>query len=210
MDFQTVLYNLLLTIITTATPLLVGYAVVFIRQHLSAQQLNTAKVIASNGVVFAQQVSKDLNLNNEAKFNSALASAKSLASKYGVKLSDEQWKNLLEPAYNELKKGLNEVADTNVPSVNSDSIQPSIDVIPTIPEVTENSVTPAITSIEHIPEITPIVDNSPISTIPVVTSTVTDAITAQITLLAQTTANTIITNIVNQTIVEALAKATQI
>jgi len=109
MELQNLLYNIFLSVISIATPILIGYAVNFIKQHTSAQNLKTAMSIASNSVEYAQQISKALGLDNEAKLNSALASAKQLATNYGVKLTDDQWKALLEPAVSGIKKGLVEL-----------------------------------------------------------------------------------------------------
>jgi len=102
---------------------------------------------------------------------------------------------------------LNIVPLTSLPIDKSDSTDVQIQAESEITPIIENPETPTTPSVEPIVEIVP---ETPISLIPIVTSTVADAITAQITLLAQTTANTTITNIVNQTIAEALAKATQI
>ncbi|HEY8804744.1 MAG TPA: phage holin, LLH family [Clostridium sp.] len=168
MDFQTMIYNILLTVVTTATPILVGYVVLFIRNHANAKQLHTAKVISLNAVTFANQVSSELDLNNEAKFNSALASAKELASKYGIKLSNDQWKNLIEPSVNEIKKGLITLTEapvivqniaplTSLPLEESDSTEGQIQEDATIPELLVNPETVAVPSVEATPEIVPIV-----------------------------------------------------
>lgn len=134
MDFQSLLYNALLTIITTGFPILIGYIVVFIRQHLSTKQLQTAQVLASNGVLFSEQVSKQLGLDNVAKYNSALASAKTLATKYGVKLSDEQWNSLIESSVGMMKKGLSDVVTPVLEATKPILIDstPSVDTIPTV------------------------------------------------------------------------------
>lgn len=137
LQFINLLYTLLLTVVTTGTPILIGFLVVFIKSHLSAKQLQTAKSLATNGVIFAQQVNKDLNLNNEEKFNSALESAKELAKKYGVNLSDSQWKNLLEPAYNEVKKGLNELGDTTITTTTTTIPTDSTFNIPALPPISD-------------------------------------------------------------------------
>jgi len=162
MDFTTILYNLILTIVTTATPILVGYLVIFIRQHLSTKQLETAKVISLNAVAYSNQISKELGLNNEQKLNSALASAQIIAEKYGIKLTSDQWKSLIEPCVNQLKQGLNDVL--SVPNIDTqpiiqteqfNSIQPILDEVPSIPEDIQTSEAPAIPVIEDIPEIVP-------------------------------------------------------
>ena len=136
MELQEMIYNIMLTIITASMPVLVGFLVAFINQHTNAQQLKTAQSIATNGAIFAQQVSKDLGFNPEQKFNSALASAKTLGEKYGIKLSDDQWKNLIEPSVNEIKKGLNELNSVTVTSSNSESTQTVlVESIPVVAEV---------------------------------------------------------------------------
>jgi len=63
--------------------------------------------IATEAVNFATQVAKKLGVTQDlAKYNSALAKAKELASKAGVNLSDSQWETLLESAYKKAKDGL--------------------------------------------------------------------------------------------------------
>lgn len=135
LQFTNLLYTLLLTIITTGTPILIGFLVMFIKSHISAKQLQTAKSLATNGVIFAQQVSKDLNLNNEQKLNSALASAQELAKKYGINLTSSQWKLLLEPAYNEVKKGLNELGNTSTTTTLPTDSTPNIPALPPVSNV---------------------------------------------------------------------------
>lgn len=125
MDLQitNALYNIILVIITTGMPIIITYAVSFIKQHASSKQLQKAQSIAISSVTYAQQVSSQLGLNNEAKLNSALASARTLASSFGLKLSDDQWKNLLEPALKEAKKGWNDVTKDDAPIVVSEPTQ---------------------------------------------------------------------------------------
>jgi len=128
MDFNTLVYNTLLTIITTGLPVVIAYLVSFIRQHTNAKQLNTAKIIATNAVTYVNQVSKDLGIDNSVKLSSALNSANQLAKKYGVKLDDNQWRLLLESSVLEVKKGLNELDNVIV--------QPDIPVT----ELIENNI----------------------------------------------------------------------
>ena len=95
----------------------------------------------------------------------------------------------------------------------SDPAQPILSDVPVIPVVPEAPVTPIITEIPvtPIPPVITIIEPAPItpiSTIPFVPQTVIDALTEQITLIAQQTANTTITNITNKAIADAMAKAT--
>ena len=181
MDFTTIIYNLLLTLVTTGVPILIGGLTILIKQHFSAKQLKIAQVIASNSVSFSEQISKELNLNNEGKLNSALASAQELATKFGVKLNSDQWKSLIEPCVNELKKGLNDVVTPSIDvpvtiaqSIVSDSTQPILNEVAPIPDV---PVTPIIPSVEVTPVIVPIIPEIA----PVVAQTIQDTIKQQVT-----------------------------
>jgi len=121
-QFQTFLFNTLLTIITTGFPIVITYLVKLIIQHTNAKQLNTANIIAKNAVLFTKQITSDLKIDNSVKLNSALNSASQLGKKYGINLEDSQWRSLLEASLLEIKKGLNEVKDA------SDTITPSIEL----------------------------------------------------------------------------------
>jgi len=78
-----------------------------VKQHFSDAQIKTASGIATEAVNFATQAAKKLGVTQDlAKYNSALAKAKELASKAGVNLSDSQWETLLESAYKKAKDGL--------------------------------------------------------------------------------------------------------
>jgi len=117
------LYNILLAIVTTGTPIIIGYIVLFMKNHASAQQLKIAESLAVKSVGFAQQVSGELGLDNQGKFDSALVNVKAIASKYGLNFTDEQWAGLLLPALIESKKGWNDVVKVSLPTDNSDGTQ---------------------------------------------------------------------------------------
>jgi len=114
MDFNTLVYNALLTIITTSLPILITFLTKFIIQHTNAKQLNTAKIIALNAVTYVNQVSKDLGIDNSVKLSSALNSASQLGKKYGIILEDSQWRSLLESSVLEVKKGLTELDKSTI------------------------------------------------------------------------------------------------
>ena len=122
MDYNTIVYNILITIITTGLPILITFLTKLIIQHTNAKQLNTANIIAKNAVLFTKQITSDLKIDNSVKLNSALNSASQLGKKYGINLEDSQWRSLLEASLLEIKKGLNEVKDA------SDIIPPSINL----------------------------------------------------------------------------------
>ena len=117
MDVQTLIFNALLTVVTTGLPIVIAYLVSFIKQHTNAKQLQTAKIIATNAVVYTNQVSKDLGFDHNAKLNSALDATMQLAKKYGINLNESQWRSLIESSVNEVKKGLDELDSVNVTPV---------------------------------------------------------------------------------------------
>ena len=184
------------------------------------------------------QTMKDLEIDNSTKLSSAIISARNLAEKVGIKLTDSQWETIIESSVIEIKKGLNTLAPEsiitpeNTPVINHNDTTSMIATVEELPSLegqnsdvlqnVKSAESIAVPSVESIPEIIPetqnipdltigdvvLTDNSPISTIPIVVDTVNNAITDQIKLLAQQTANTTITNIVNQAINDALIKAT--
>jgi len=123
MDITTLIYNLLLTVITTGLPIIIAYIVSFIKQHTNAKQLNTAKILAKNAVLFTKQVSSDLQIDNSTKLASAINSATQLGKNYGINLNENQWRSLVEASLIEIKKGLNNVtSDSNIISNTSSPI----------------------------------------------------------------------------------------
>ena len=130
MDFNTLVYNAMLTIITTGFPVLIAYLVSFIKQHTNAKQLQTANIIAKNAILFTEQISKDMKFDGSTKLNSAINSAEQLAKNYGINLNQFQWRSLIEASLNEINKGYNDVLnpssvasfDTFVPSDSSGSL----------------------------------------------------------------------------------------
>ncbi len=79
-----------------------GYVVAYVRGHYSAQQIALAREIAADAVTFAEQVAKALNLDSAAKFQHALAYARQLAARAGLKFTDAQWQGLIEAAVHDL------------------------------------------------------------------------------------------------------------
>lgn len=101
MDIQSIIFSGLQDIVTILVGALVAYLVAYIKQHFSAKQISTASVIASAAVNFVAQ--KLDTSENTAKFEAALASAKELAAKAGLKFTDSQWETLIEDAYKAAK-----------------------------------------------------------------------------------------------------------
>lgn len=140
-QIQTVILNTLQDLAMAVIPVVGAYAVAFIRKHMTTNQIETAKNVASISVKYAQQ----LDICNSDKFASALATAKSFASSHGLKLTDEQWRSLIEASVNECKKDWAEVStitsnqtDSNV---NNSSQTPVSDTNSTITTITTNGIT---------------------------------------------------------------------
>jgi len=104
MDIQTLIYTVLKDLITLGATVLLGYLTAYAKAHFSAKQLSNAKIIATLGVSFAEQVAATMGLSSIGKFDTALTQAKSLAAKYGLNYTDEQWKGLIEAALKEAQK----------------------------------------------------------------------------------------------------------
>lgn len=116
MDFQTIMFNLFLALITAAVPPIGSYAVLFIRQHLGDKKAAAAKGLATDAVTYAQQIAKKYNLDDAGKLNAALGHVKEFAAKRGLSFTDEQWEKLLEPAYKEAKLAWDSVGNPDVSS----------------------------------------------------------------------------------------------
>jgi len=170
-DTQTILYNTMLTIISTGLPILIGYGVVFIRQHLSLKQLQTAKKISLNSAEFVNQTMKDLEIDNSTKLSSAIISARNLAEKVGIKLTDSQWETIIESSVIEIKKGLNTLAPEsiitpeNTPVINHNDTTSMIATVEELPSLegqnsdvlqnVKSAESVATPSVESVPEIAP-------------------------------------------------------
>jgi len=110
---QTIIFSGLQDILTALAGVLVSFMVAYIKQHFSATQISTASVIATEAVNFAEQAAKKLGITQDlAKYNSALAKAKELASKAGLNFTDSQWETLLESAYKKAKGELKPILGT--------------------------------------------------------------------------------------------------
>lgn len=101
----TVLTHLLRLAILT----LVGYAVTWLRQHVSAARLRLAKEVAAIAVRTAEQLAVRLSIHGQAKLQAALTHARQLAAAHGLRLTDEQWQSLLESAVKDLKDAGREI-----------------------------------------------------------------------------------------------------
>jgi len=115
-QIQAMLYNLILTIITTGLPIVITFIVKFIRQHTNAKQLQLLQSIARNAILFTEQVSKDMKFDSSVKLSSAITSAQKLSKNYGINMDEYQWRSIIEASLLEFNKGYNEVLKPTVVS----------------------------------------------------------------------------------------------
>lgn len=101
MDIQTTLPPFLTDLVTLAGTVLLGFLTVFVRQHFSAKQVDMAKSVAKLAVSFANELDHVTGIKGEDKLKAALEQAKSLAGKYGINLTDDQWTGLIKSTVNE-------------------------------------------------------------------------------------------------------------
>ncbi|WP_172408241.1 phage holin, LLH family [Desulfosporosinus sp. FKA] len=102
--------NILGVLVVSAIAAIVG------KLHLNSKQLATAKSIVSEAVDFATQAAKKLGITQDlAKYQHALAKAKELGARYGIKLTDSEWETLIEGAYKKGKDKLAELVGTATP-----------------------------------------------------------------------------------------------
>ena len=102
MDTQTLIYNILKDVIALAGTILITYVTAYVNQHFKSKQVSDAKQIANIAVAFTEQVASTMGFKGPEKYNSALTKAKDLATKYGIKMTDDQWQGLIETAVGEM------------------------------------------------------------------------------------------------------------
>lgn len=86
----------LVDLVLAVTTIVGGAAVTLIRRHFSAAQISLAERIAGIAVGSAEQMAASAGWNGSQKLTSAMQDARDLGAKHGVKLTDEQWRSLLE------------------------------------------------------------------------------------------------------------------
>lgn len=95
----TILENLLRIALIT----LAGYAANWVRTHHAQTQLKIAGSIAQTVVQAAEQIGEKLGWTGPQKYTEALNYAKSLATRVGLRLTDQEWRAVLESAVVDLK-----------------------------------------------------------------------------------------------------------
>jgi len=80
-----------------------GYLVAWLRSKLSQDQIRKAMQIAGIAVKAAEAIGAAQGLDGKAKMQQALNTARTVAAKYGIRFTDEEWQALLEQAVHELK-----------------------------------------------------------------------------------------------------------
>lgn len=81
-----------------------AYAVAWVRRHVSAQNLMVSQRIARVAVTAAQQMGDAAGWSAGAKLTSALQDVRLLGEQHGIKLSDDQWRSLVEAEYAQFKQ----------------------------------------------------------------------------------------------------------
>jgi len=127
-QIQSMLYNLILTIVTTGLPIVITFIIKFIKQHTNAKQLQLLQSIAKNSILFTEQVSKDMNFDSSVKLSSAITSAQKLSKNYGINMDEYQWRSIIEASLLEFNKGYKDVltpSNTFLSSNNSTILNPT-------------------------------------------------------------------------------------
>ncbi len=87
----------------------IGFLISWIRQKRSVEQLKIIQMIVEEGVLFAQQVYKELN--GEEKFDKALEAISKKLKEKGIKVNAETIKTTIEAVLKRLKKEFGESWD---------------------------------------------------------------------------------------------------
>jgi len=127
-QIQAMLYNLILTIVTTGLPIVITFIIKFVKQHTNAKQLQLLQSIAKNSILFTEQVSKDMNFDSSVKLSSAITSAQKLSKNYGINMDEYQWRSIIEASLLEFNKGYKDVltpSNTFISSNNSTILNPT-------------------------------------------------------------------------------------
>jgi len=127
-QIQAMLYNLILTIVTTGLPIVITFIIKFVKQHTNAKQLQLLQSIAKNSILFTEQVSKDMNFDSSVKLSSAITSAQKLSKNYGINMDEYQWRSIIEASLLEFNKGYKDVltpSNTFLSSNNSTILNPT-------------------------------------------------------------------------------------
>ena len=125
------------SVITLVISVLGGFSVKLINQYFSEKQISLAKVFALDAVNHIEEIAPSLCIAGVEKYKQAILSAKDLASKVGINLSDDQWETILNSALQQartewaLVKGKTETLQPVNPSEIAQEV-PSLVVTPVI------------------------------------------------------------------------------
>ncbi|MDI3341842.1 MAG: phage holin, LLH family [Sphaerobacter sp.] len=108
-DIQQAVVQVLTDLIRLAALVVAGYVAAWVRQHVTAAQWQRAQDIARTAVWAVEQVAPRLRIQGEAKLQRALEDARRLAAAHGLRLTDQQWRSLIESAVKDLKQAVAEV-----------------------------------------------------------------------------------------------------
>lgn len=110
-DITKALIDLVLAVSTVA----LGALVTLIRKHFTVKQIELAESIAGIAVAATEQMAKAAGWNPSQKLKSALGDARDLGAKHGVRLTDEQWRTLVEQEVANLKRYGGELTKPDAP-----------------------------------------------------------------------------------------------
>lgn len=121
MDITSALIDLVLAV----TTIVGGALVTLIRRHFSTAQIGLAERIASIAVSATEQMAKAAGWDASAKLKSAMQDARDLGTKHGVRLTDEQWRTLLEQEVQRLRRFQDVVTAPAVPAADPPATPPT-------------------------------------------------------------------------------------
>ncbi|MDI3298278.1 MAG: phage holin, LLH family [Bacillota bacterium] len=102
-DIQQAVVQVLSDLIRLAALVVAGYVAAWVRQHVTAARWQRAQDIARTAVWAVEQMAPGLGLRAKAKLDQALQAARRLAASHGLRLTDDEWRSLIEAAVKALK-----------------------------------------------------------------------------------------------------------
>ena len=91
-----VLFRVIVSVVGTLVTTVLTLLGLYLQQKMGGEKLSKAYSVMTTAVEFVEQTAT--NLYGEAKMQTAVAWAKNLAARYGLSLTDDQWRILGEQA----------------------------------------------------------------------------------------------------------------
>jgi Bacteriophage holin of superfamily 6 (Holin_LLH) len=102
------LTNALVAVLTVTIPVVGTFAANWLKTHTSQQQLESLQTIGGMSVKAVEQIYGDLSGDNRAAGDAKLIAAKQraqdMAARFGVKLTDDQARTIIEQAVHEMNQ----------------------------------------------------------------------------------------------------------